>query len=212
MKVVKKKDMFDRGVISFIDFNNILIDYGVRNTLLEPDFDEIWEFLTFCMKKRRFANFCQEKKDFFFSEKTDKENEKYSLFDLFYESLNDFIDEYNSNGIKNPYALIREYMEGCDIINAEKIFEPVLKSKNILKINNREYVDIIILNKFLRSLGIIRENDKIVVNTFEEELVDIREFIDEIYNEKNVEEKNENYEEIKHKADHLVDEILQLNF
>ena len=103
-------------------------------------------------------------------------------------------------------------MKENDIINAEKLLRPILTEKNILKINSINYIDIIVLNKFLRLKGIIKKDDKILVNTFEEELVDINKFINDIYDCENIDEKHLDDEDLKKKADNLVDEILQLNF
>ena len=103
-------------------------------------------------------------------------------------------------------------MNNNDIINAEKIFKPIINEKNILIKNGVEYIDIIILTKFLKFKGIIKNDEKINVNTFEEELVDIKQFINDIYDSKPDEEKNADYENLKQKADNLIDEIFKLNY
>ena len=52
-----------------------------------------------------------------------------------------------------------------------------------------------------------------MVDTFEDELVDINKFIDDIYEKGYEEEKKKlDYEQLKHKAENLIDEIFQLNY
>ena len=208
MKSMKKKDVFGRGVINYYTFNSLLYDCGISFNTSDKDFKEILEFLIFCMKKDRKLELFENENEFFESKNIKKE----SLYDLYYESLNDFINEFNAKEIQNPYFLIRNYMKENDIVNAEKLMRPILSDKNSLVINSVKYIDIIILNKYLRFKGIIKDEDKIEVNTFEEELVDINQFINDIYNEKNEEEKKEEYDELKHKAENLIDDIFKLNF
>ena len=160
------------------------------------------------MKKDRRVDLLEESD---FMDNRNEEEKKYSLFDLYYESLEDFINEFNSNNITNPYLLIRNYMKENDIINAEKLLKPVFNEKNILIKNNIKYIDIIVLNKFLKYKGIIKNDDKIIVNTFEEELVDINQFVNDIYNENNQRNKTD-FEEVKHKAENLIDDILKINY
>ena len=210
MKLIKKKDIFNRGVINYNKFSNLLYGCGITFNSLNQNFEEILEFLIYCMKKERNLNIFQKNKDI--NDNKDEKEIKNSIYDLYYESLNDFIDEYNSNNVSNPYILIKNYMNENDIINAEKLLRPILTEKNILKINSINYIDIIVLNKFLRLKGIIKKDDKILVNTFEEELVDINKFINDIYDCENIDEKHLDDEDLKKKADNLVDEILQLNF
>ena len=161
------------------------------------------------MKKDRRIDFFDENAKFM--DNRNEEDKKYSLFDLYYESLEDFINEFNSNDIINPYLLIRNYMKKNDIINAEKLLKPVFNEKNILIKNNIKYIDIIVLNKFLKYNGIIKNDDKIIVNIFEEELVDINQFVNDIYNENNQRNKTD-FEEVKHKAENLIDDILKINY
>ena len=211
IKSIIKRDIFGRGVINFNKFINLLIDCNIFPrfpTIRDKDSMEMIEFLTFCMKKSRKLELFEEKE---FLEMNDKDK-KGSLFDLYYESLQDFIDEYNSNPISNPYALIRNYMNNNDIISAEKLLRPIINEKNILKINSVDYIDIIVLNKFLRFKGIIKNKDCIILKTFEEELIDINKFINDIYTNENEEENKENFEDITHKANDLIDEILKLNY
>ena len=141
----------------------------------------------------------------------DNNNEiKYSLFDLFYGSFIDFINEYNCNIIKNPFKLIRDYMKKKDINNAEYILRPLLTQKYILKVNNIEYIDIIILNKYLRKIGIIDNDNGIWFSTFEEELIDKNKFINEIYNSNdNIKEEN-NIEKINRITDNFIDDIFKI--
>lgn len=210
LKLIKKKDIFNRGVINFNQFHILLYDCGITFNTLDKSFDEVLEFLIYCMKKEHKLDIFEKKDDL-------KDNNvkkiKNSLYDLYYDSLQDFIDEYNYNDISNPYFLIKNYMNENDIINAEKIFRPILIPKYIMKINSKDYIDIIILNKYLRNKGIIKKDDKILVDTFEDELVDINKFIDDIYEKGYEEEKKKlDYEQLKHKAENLIDEIFQLNY
>ena len=94
------------------------------------------------MKKSRKLGIFENENEYF-----DKKNEpekNYSLFDLFYQSLDDFINEFESNDIKNPYNLIRSYMKEHEIVNAEKLIRPILTEKNILIVNSVKYIDIIL--------------------------------------------------------------------
>ena len=159
------------------------------------------------MKKNRKINLFEKHKEFFSS--GIKKEKKYSLLDLFYESLNGFINEFNCKAITNPY-LIRKYMNDNNIINAQTLLKPILTFSIVLIINSVKYVDIVVLNKFLKFKRIIKNDDKIIVDLFEEELVDIDKFINDIYN--NNEEKKYNIDEIKHKANDLIDDILNLNY
>jgi hypothetical protein len=162
------------------------------------------------MKKNRKLDLFDNEQEFL-DNKSEKDK-KNTFFDLYYDSLKDFLDEYNSNYINNGFYLIRNYMKANDIINAENLFAPIINQKNILKKNSKEYIDIIVLNKYLRYKEIIKNDDKIIVDTFEEELVDINQFINDIYNDNENEERQADYEELKEKANNLVDEILKLNY
>ena len=210
LKLVKKKDIFNRGVINFNQFHILLYDCGITFNTLDKSFDEVLEFLIYCMKKEHKLDIFEKKDEV----KDNNEKEiKNSVYDLYYESLQDFIDEYNCNNISNPYYLIKNYMTENDIVSAEKVLRPILIPKYIIKINSKDYIDNIILNKYLRVKGIIKKDDKILVDTFEEELVDINKFIDDIY-EKGIEEEKQklDYEELKNKAENLIDEIFKLNY
>ena len=208
IKLITKKDVFRRGVINYYKFITLLYDYSIDFRSSGQNYEEILEFLVFYLKKNREISLFEKDKEFFSS--GNKEEKKYSLFDLFYESLNDFIKEFNCNAITNPYYLIRKYMSDNDIINAEKLLKPILTENNVLIINSVKYIDIVVLNKFLKFKGIIKKDDKIIVDLFEEELVDIDKFINDIYN--NNEEKKNNIDEIKHKSNDLIDDILKLNY
>ena len=204
LKILKDKDVFKLGIIKYDTFIKSLLDVGLY---LDKDHsensEEILEFLIFCMKKDCSLDLNKNKKKF---------DIKYSLFDLYHESLNDLIDEYNSNIIKNPFKLIRNYMKKNDINNAEYILKPLLNAKYIIKINNVEYIDITIMNKYLRKIGIIQKDEKILVDVFEEELIDKNKFIDNIYdcNINNTKEET-SPEKIKQSANNLIDDIL-MNF
>ena len=205
-QLLKDKDIYKIGIIKYETFKKLARDIGLTFNI--DNFKEFLEFFIFCMKKDRRLHLSKRNK----KDNKDTEYEiKYSIFDLFYGSFIDFINEHNYNFIKNPLKLIKDYMVKNDINNIEYILKPLLNKKNILKINNIEYIDIIILNKYLRKLGIIEKDCKIWFNTFEEELIDINKFINEIYdfneNENNKEELN--LEKIKEISDKFVDDIFQ---
>ena len=203
IKVLKEKDIFNIGVIKYEQFVQSLQDIGLY--LNSENFDEhgqdYLEFFFFCMKKDRSLNL---------SRKDPQENQyeiRYSLFDLYYEGLSDFIDEYNCDIIKNPFKLIRKYMKRNDINNVEYLLKPILNKKYILNVNNVEYIDIIILNKYLRKIEMIPKDEKISVSIFEEELIDKNKFINDIYDYYFNKKEETNFEEIKKKADNLIDDI-----
>ena len=210
LKLVKKKDIFNRGVINFNQFHILLYDCGITFNTLDKSSDEVLEFLIYCMKKEHKLDIFEKKEEL---KDPDEKEIKNTIYDLYYESLQDFIDEYYYNNISNPYYLIRNYMTENDIISAEKILRPILIPKYLIKINSKDYIDNIILNKYLRIKGIIKKDDKILVDTFEEDLVDINKFIDDIY-ERGIEEDKQklDYEELKNKAENLIDEIFKLNY
>ena len=210
LKLIKKKDIFNRGVINFNQFHILLYDCGITFNTLDKSSDEVLEFLIYCMKKEHKLDIFEKKEEL----KDPNEKEiKNSVYDLYYESLQDFIDEYYYNNISNPYHLIKLYMTENEIISVEKILRPILIPKYLIKINSKDYIDNIILNKYLRIKGIIKKDDKILVDTFEEDLVDINKFIDDIY-ERGIEEDKQklDYEELKNKAENLIDEIFKLNY
>jgi hypothetical protein len=207
---VKKKDIFKQGIINYDQFISYLYDFRIIVNDIDVNFEELLEFLIYCMKKNRKLDLFDNEQEFL-DNKSEKDK-KNTFFDLYYDSLKDFLDEYNSNYINNGFYLIRNYMKANDIINAENLFAPIINQKNILKKNSKEYIDIIVLNKYLRYKEIIKNDDKIIVDTFEEELVDINQFINDIYNDNENEEKQADYEELKEKANNLVDEILKLNY
>ena len=204
LQVIKEKDVFNLGFIKYEKFIRALQNIGLYFHSDNSESDNFLEFFFFCMKKNRSLDLNISNKN----SQNYKNEIKYSLFDLFYESLNDFIDEYQFNQVKNPFKLIRQFMEKKKINNAEYLLKPLLNNKYILKINNVEYIDIIVLNKYLRKIGIIQKTDKISVSVFEEELIDKQKFIDDIYNyDLNVKEEDNNFEKIKKKADNLIDDI-----
>ena len=201
---INKIDQFSLGYINFSKFMNLIKD----NPIFSKKNDEIFEFLIFCMKKNRnFEDF--EKENNFKTNNINIKKNKNSLFDLFYRSLQDFIDEYNYQNVYNIYNIINTYMKENEIVNVEKLLKPILNEKYLTIKDGKKYVDIIVLNKFLRKKGIIKNNEKIDINVFEEELVDIKIFINNIY--ENKENKPISEEELKKKANDLVDEILNFN-
>jgi hypothetical protein len=180
-KLMKENDSNNIGRLSLEKINNLLTNLNLfTKSKKESDTREIYEFIIINMKKDRKLKF-PKGKNINIKDKINDNVNNYSLFDLFYESLIDLIDEFDSNVVSNPFELIRNYMHKKDINNAELIFWPLLKSEYIIKINGNEYFDIIILNKYLRKLGIIQGNGKISINCFEDELVDKNKFINDIY-------------------------------
>jgi hypothetical protein len=157
IKSIKDKDNYNIGIIKLKEFNNILKKEGLflsKNN--DKDYQD-YQFLIYCMKKDRTLEINKSKKQISKKVAFDNYDIRYSLFDLFYKSLIDFIDEYNS-------------------------LKSLLTEKNIIKINNKEYIDIILLNKFLRRIGIIQNNEVIFATLFEEELVEISKFMNDILN------------------------------
>ena len=204
IKLLKEKDLYNLGVIKYDIFAKSLDEVGLNlflhNSENSENSKDLLEFLIFCMKKNCTLEL-------------DKKNEKfeirYSLFDLIYENLNDFINEYNSSYIKKPLKEIRKYMIKNDINNVELIFRPLLKKNYVININGIEYFDIIILNKYLKKIGIIQKDEKIWVDTFEDELIDKNKFIEDIYDyDMNSNNEESSLEKIKKNADNFIDEIL----
>ena len=215
IKEMKDKDIYNIGVIKYEQFKSMLFDAGLYlYSKQDQDSREFLEFMVFCMKKDRSLELNKYKKQT--NKKGEKENNeiRYSLFDLYYESFIDFYDEYNSNIVSNPYKRIRIYMKKNDINNAEIILRPLFIEKNILKVDNIEYIDVIILNKYLRRIGIILKEERISTFLFEEELVDKNKFINDIYDydDNNKIENENNPEKIKQKVDNFIDDIFGLNF
>ena len=179
IKIIKQKDPFNLGILTLDQINILLNNLGL---FLEQkkDFDEIYEYIIIIMKKDRSFNLSRDNK---INDDIEKESIiKYSLFDLFYESLIDLIEERDYNIISDPFELIRNYMQKNDINDVELLLKPLLKCKYIIKINNKEYFELALLNKFLRKLGIIQLNDLVDINCFEEELIDKDKFIKDINN------------------------------
>ena len=214
INLMKNKDIYNIKIIKYDQFKSFLFDTGLYlNSKKDQESQEYLEFLVFCMKKDRTLELKKYKKQINKKNKKNNDNDeiKYSLFDLYYGSLIDFLDEYNSTIVKNPFKRIRTYMKNNNINNAEIILRPILIEKNIIKINNIEYIDIILLNKYFRRIGIILNEEKIFVPLFEEELVDKKKFINDIYNYENNEEES-SPEKIKQKADDFIDEIFGIVF
>ena len=131
------------------------------------------------------------------------------MFDLFYESLFDLIKEHNSNIITNTFELIKNYMIKNDINEAESLLKPLLNDKYIIKINNKEFFDFFILNKYLKKLGIIKINEIISIKCFEEDLVDKEKFLMDIYNS-GIKETNEtNINKLKEDVNDFINEIFK---
>ena len=177
IKLMKEKDNFNLGFLT-LDQVNALLNNLCLSFDSEKDFNDIYEFIMITMKKDRSFNLFDDNDT---NNINEQENTiKFSLFDLFYQSLIDLIEEFDYNIIYNPFDSIRNYMQKNQINNAELLLKPLLNNKYIIKINNKEYFDIEILNKHLRKLGIIQLNESIYINCYEEELVDKNKFIDDI--------------------------------
>ena len=177
IKLMKEKDTFNLGFLT-LDQVNALLNNLCLSFDSEKDFNDIYEFIMITMKKDRSFNLFDDNDTNNIKEQENKI--KFSLFDLFYQSLIDLIEEFDYNIIYNPFDSIRNYMQKNEINNAELLLKPLLNNKYIIKINNKEYFDIEILNKYLRKLGIIQLNESIYINCYEEELVDKNKFIDDI--------------------------------
>ena len=197
IKLMPSKDTFNLGVLNLEQINELLNNLGLLSDS-SKDFEDDYEFIIIIMKKDRALNLVE-------GNKSKSENIiKFSLFDLFYESLIDIIEDFGSNIIFNPIELIRNYMRKNEINNAELLLKPLLTNNNIIKINNKEYLDIDILNKYLRKLEIIKLNEAINIIFYEEELVDINKFIDDI---NNYVINNETKEHNKTKVNEVVSEL-----
>ena len=200
MKLIKKKDTNSSGIISFNQFKQLFYNVAFAKNITKEEQDETMEFIIYCMKKN-----CNLK----IKKSNDQEEPKKSdnlLYDLFYLNLNDYLDEYNSKKVSNPYKLMRNYMEQNNIVSAEKLLRPIIIPPNVIKKDSKEFIDEIILNKYLRQLGIIRNNESILLNTIEEELVDINEFINDIYT-KDFIDKNKAFEENNKKVNNMIDDV-----
>lgn len=202
INAMKKKDIFSKGVINFTQFKQLFYNIAFSNKLLKEEQEETMEFIIYCMKKNCTLKLSKNKKN-------DNDNVNYSIYDLFYLNLNDFIDEHNSKIVKNPFKLIKNYMDKHNIVSAEKLLRPILIPENIIKKDSKDYIDEIILKKYLRHLGIIKNEESISINTFEEELVDINDFINDIYT-KDITDQNIIIEENKGKINNIIDDIFNV--
>lgn len=184
IKSIKDKDNYNIGIIKLKEFNNMLKNEGLFLSINNDKEYQDYQFLIYCMKKDRTLEINKSKKQISKKVVFDNYDIRYSLFDLFYKSLIDFIDEYNSLIIRNPFQRIKTYMKNKNINSDDNILKSLLIEKNIIKVNNKEYIDIILLNKFLRRIGIIQNNEVIYATLFEEELVEINKFMNDIINYK----------------------------
>ena len=198
IKLMPSIDSFNLGILSLDQINILLKNLGLLPDL-SKDYEDDYEFIIIIMKKNKTLNLLED------DEIKSENNLKNSLFDLFYESFIDIIEEFGSNIIFNPIELIKNYMQKNEINNAELLLKPLLTNKNIIKVNNKEYFDINILNKYLRKSGIIKLNEAININCFEEELVDKNKFIDNINNYVINNDTNENN---KKKVNEIVNELI----
>ena len=128
IKLMLKKDICSTGIINFNLFKYLFIDFGVSQNITKEDQEEFLEFFIYLMKK----NFELYINDTNINEQKEK-IKNLSLLDLFYNNLNECIDEYNAKNISNPYKLMRQYMENNNLINAEKIFRPIITPLNLIK-------------------------------------------------------------------------------
>ena len=198
ISLISKKDSSSEGKINFTKFKKIFYDDAFANVITKEDKDKYIEFFIYCMKKRIEL---KKKKN-----KIKEEKNYDSLYDLYYTNLNDFINEYNAKIISNPYKLIRNYMERNKIISSEKLLRPIIDKCHIIKKNSKEYIDEILLNKILRNIGIIKNDEKVLLPTIEEELIDINELINDIYTK---EDKNNDFinTDNKKKVNNMLDNI-----
>ena len=100
-------------------------------------------------------------------------------------------------------------MERNNIISSEKLLRPLINKCHIIKKNSKEYIDEILLNKILKSLKIIKNDEKVLFPTIEEELIDINGLINDIYTK---ESTNNNFvtEENKKKINNMLDDIFHI--
>lgn len=199
ISLIGKIDTKSLGIINFTVFKQLFYNITSSKNISKEEQDESLEFFIYCMKKN-----C----DLIIKTKNKKDEEKkyFSLYDLFYHNLKDFIDEYNAKIIPNPYKLIRNYMEKHNIVSSEKILRPIIISSNIIKKDGKDYFDEIILNKFLRHLGIIKKDEKLCFPTFEEELIDINELINDIYTKDSI-NNDKVFVDNKEKVNNMLDDI-----
>ena len=202
LHLIKKKDKNGKGIINFRQFKQLFDDitYSIKS-ITKEEHEETMEFMIYCMKKN--CNLILNK-----TKNKEINQTKQSLYDLFYMNLEDFLDEYNSKKVSNPYKLIRSYMEKHNIVSSEKLLRPIINAYNIIKKDSKEYIDEIILNKYLRHLGIIKKDESILIDVFEEELVDIKEFINDIYT-KDMEDKKMVFEQTTEKVNNIIEDIFQ---
>ena len=97
-------------------------------------------------------------------------------------------------------------MERNKIISSEKLLRPIIDKCHIIKKNSKEYIDEILLNKILRNIGIIKNDEKVLLPTIEEELIDINELINDIYTK---DDKNNDFINTgnKKKVNNMLDNI-----
>ena len=199
ISLIGKIDTKSLGIINFTVFKQLFYNITSSKNISKEEQDESLEFFIYCMKKN-----C----DLIIKTKNKKDEEKkyFSLYDLFYHNLKDFIDEYNAKIIPNPYKLIRNYMEKHNIVSSEKILRPIIIPSNIIKKDGKDYFDAIILNKFLRHLGIIKKDEKLCFPSFEEELIDINELINDIYTKDSI-NNDKVFVDNKEKVNNMLDDI-----
>ena len=205
ISLIKKRDKYSIGIITLEQLKYLLFDIKYHYRTSKEEYEEILEFMIYCMRKSRKLILIKGKGE---DKETKDENQiKNSFYDLFYESLIDFINEYNSNYVYNIFHIIRIYMEKNEIINAENLLKPVINNKNIIKIENKEYIDETILNKYLRQIEILKKNERLYLNVYEEELVNVNEFINDIY--ENKKEHIDDNEKCKEQTINFIDDIFQ---
>ena len=199
ISLIGKIDTKSLGIINFTVFKQLFYNITSSKKISKEEEDESFEFFIYCMKKN-----C----DLIIKTKNKKEEEKkyFSLYDLFYHNLKDFIDENNAKIIPNSYKSIRNYMEKHNIVSSEKLLRPIIIPSNIIKKDGKDYIDEIILNKFLRQLGIIKKDEKLCFPTFEEELIDINELINDIYTKDSINNAKV-FVDNKEKVNNMLDDI-----
>ena len=199
ISLVGKKDTKSQGIINFTKFKQLFYNIAFSKNMTKEEGDESLEFFIYCMKKN--CDLIIKTKN-----KIDEEKKYFSLYDLSYHNLKDFLDEYNAKIIPNSYKLIRNYMEKHNIVSSEKLLRPIIIPSNIIKKDGKDYIDEIILNKFLRHLGIIQKDEKLCFPIFEEELIDINELINDIYTKDSI-NNDKVFVDNKEKVNNMLDDI-----
>ena len=220
VKYLKSKDEFFTGITQYLQLLSGLeyVGINVEEERVE-NFKDFKEFLIYCMKRNKNITLPQKKQ----IENTDqslnnipnenKSKEKeineniYDIYNLYYGNLIDFNNEFKANSIYDYFTVIRRYMKENEISSAKVLFKPLMIKENIFSLDNKDYIDIIVLNKYLKLIGIINKKQRLFFPTYEDELVDMNLLINDI------DDLSKNYveptpEEIKENVEKFIDEII----